>query len=431
MNTPELSAGRGGGLSQGLPANGPYRSLFRAGSQARSESRAGANNHNHKVNAVAEAVPALHVLAEVAQSPEALSPVSTTISPHPTPTPAPAHAPPSVPASKKRSRKPSPLIASASPTSSVAPLDPIAGARPSPVASTKASSSSSQSQVIIDPSPPPRLPRAEQGGRGGGSTTGKGKEREKVPPSAPAAQANGNGEGSEQRHERGSLLPGRQLSGSLFPPSAEFHETEYVMRDRPRNAQKNKTGAASSREVEVGNLPRAPHAAADDGSYDHMECDYYPSYYDTGPSGASDIVREGGQSLSPPQAVVNHYPASARVTTSKESSPALMANSRSVTPGTKPRMITLLIEDRRHGTDELAEVHVPLKAAGEGHLWADAKEVCVALQTGPSRIDGEYFWAHAPLLKIKLIDPLSLLLRTRQGVHDAWKVSTDISARIC
>jgi hypothetical protein len=65
-----------------------------------------------------------------------------------------------------------------------------------------------------------------------------------------------------------------------------------------------------------------------------------------------------------------------------------MADSRSVTPGTKPRLITLLIEDRRHGTDELAEVHVPLKTVGEGRLWADAKDVCVALQSGPSRIDG-------------------------------------------
>jgi hypothetical protein len=65
-----------------------------------------------------------------------------------------------------------------------------------------------------------------------------------------------------------------------------------------------------------------------------------------------------------------------------------MADSRSVTAGTKRRMITLLIEDRRHGTNELAEVHVPLKAAGEGYLWADAKDVCAALQSGPSRIDG-------------------------------------------
>lgn len=52
-------------------------------------------------------------------------------------------------------------------------------------------------------------------------------------------------------------------------------------------------------------------------------------------------------------------------------------------------MITLLIEDRRLGTDELAEVHVPLKTIGEeGILWADAKDVCAALQSGPSRIDG-------------------------------------------
>ena len=51
-------------------------------------------------------------------------------------------------------------------------------------------------------------------------------------------------------------------------------------------------------------------------------------------------------------------------------------------------MVTLLIEDRRHGTDELAEVRVPLKTAGEGYLWADAKGVCVALRSGPSLVDG-------------------------------------------
>ena len=51
-------------------------------------------------------------------------------------------------------------------------------------------------------------------------------------------------------------------------------------------------------------------------------------------------------------------------------------------------MITLLIEHRRHGTDELAEVHVPLDAAGEGYLWADAKDVCVALQSESSLLDG-------------------------------------------
>jgi hypothetical protein len=137
-------------------------------------------------------------------------------------------------------------------------------------------------------------------------------------------------------------------------------------------------------------LPRAPPVPADYPSFDHAEGDYFPSVscFEAGPSGASDIAFEGGQSLNPPQAVVSHYPTSARSTTSKESSLALMADSRSVTPGTKWRMMMLLIDDRRHGTDELAEVHVPLKAAGEGYLWVDAKDVCVALQSGPSRIDG-------------------------------------------
>jgi hypothetical protein len=86
------------------------------------------------------------------------------------------------------------------------------------------------------------------------------------------------------------------------------------------------------------------------------------------------------------------------------SSPAVKSSSRSETPGTKPRMVTLLIEDRRNGTDELAEVHVPLKTIGEeGCLWADAKDVCAALQSGPSRIDGVSFFARAPL-RIDQID---------------------------
>jgi len=61
-------------------------------------------------------------------------------------------------------------------------------------------------------------------------------------------------------------------------------------------------------------------------------------------------------------------------------------------------MLTLLIEDRRHGTDELAEVRVPLRTADEGYFWADAKEVCAALQGGPSRIEGMSLLAQ---LKVK------------------------------
>jgi hypothetical protein len=105
-----------------------------------------------------------------------------------------------------------------------------------------------------------------------------------------------------------------------------------------------------------------------------------------------------------------------------------MADSRSVRAGTKRHMITLLIEDRRHGTDELAEVHVLLKAAGEGYLWADAKDVCVALQSGPSRIDGALRARAAASEEIKLT---KFLFRSRQGVHYAWKVSTDVSVCFC
>lgn len=55
-------------------------------------------------------------------------------------------------------------------------------------------------------------------------------------------------------------------------------------------------------------------------------------------------------------------------------------------------MVTLLIEDMRSGVPDpqLAEVKVPLKVADdpEDGFWADAAEVCDALQSGPSRIDG-------------------------------------------
>ncbi|KAH0827958.1 hypothetical protein J3R83DRAFT_3596 [Lanmaoa asiatica] len=56
------------------------------------------------------------------------------------------------------------------------------------------------------------------------------------------------------------------------------------------------------------------------------------------------------------------------------------------------RMVTLLIEDLRSGVPDLqlAEVRVPLRVAEdpEGGFWADAVEICNALQGGPSRVDG-------------------------------------------
>lgn len=56
------------------------------------------------------------------------------------------------------------------------------------------------------------------------------------------------------------------------------------------------------------------------------------------------------------------------------------------------RMVTLLIEDMRSGVPDpqLAEVRVPLRVADdpEDGFWADAVEICNALQGGPSRIDG-------------------------------------------
>ncbi|KAH9952979.1 hypothetical protein BC827DRAFT_197200 [Russula dissimulans] len=163
VNTPELSAGHRGGLSQGLLANGPYKSLFRA----RSESR-GSNKPSAATAAAAVAADAaLHVLADAAQSPEALSPVSRA-----SPALAPAHAqaraqaqaqaqtsvpaPPPSHTSRKR-RKPSPL-ATSSPV--------LSAAQPSSAASTNASSSH-----VVESSLPP--PPAQEKPRGGSAATHK------------------------------------------------------------------------------------------------------------------------------------------------------------------------------------------------------------------------------------------------------------------
>jgi hypothetical protein len=61
------------------------------------------------------------------------------------------------------------------------------------------------------------------------------------------------------------------------------------------------------------------------------------------------------------------------------------------------RMLTILLQDIRSGvTDhQLAEVKVPLRPADtpEDGYWADASEISEALQSSPSRIDGNHHFA--------------------------------------
>ena len=427
VNTPELSAGRGGGLSQGLPANGPYKSLFRARSESRGSNKlpaVGAASVSSAASSSAAAVAVaaiapdagLHVLAEAAQSPEALSPISAA---SPTPAPgstshAPAHAPTSAPTAKKR-RKPSPLAASPH-ASSVEPFQSISAAtQPSPPAAVSTNASPPHA---MDSSPPRPSQVQAKPSRAGGTGKGKHKEKAPAPALAPAAAAPrrssvraASASGSDGRRYERHALPRRQPGQPAF--LTEHREaTDSAVPARPRDLQKNRAGLE---ETEVSSVPPPPAPApapANGGSYDHAR-GYYPPYYETEPldasSTAAHTVHDGGQSLSPPPpktwdsprpspSAVNHYLTSAR-TTSKESSPAFTTDSRSQTQGPKPRMVTLFIEDRRHGTDELAEVHVPLRAIGEGYLWADAREVCAALQSGPSRIDGEAP-ARAPAMEV-------------------------------
>lgn len=70
--------------------------------------------------------------------------------------------------------------------------------------------------------------------------------------------------------------------------------------------------------------------------------------------------------------------------------------------GSALRILTLLIEDTRKDPgerDQLAEVRVPLKQieGPDDGFWADANDVCKALQNGPSRVDGNWFGVHRPL----------------------------------
>ena len=470
VNTPDLSAGRGGGLSQGLPANGPYKSLFRASSESRGSNRltVGAASVSSVTSSSSAAVgvgvgvaatavapdAGLHVLAEAAQSPEALSPISAA-----SPTPAPpgyTHAPPAhahahahastpAPTAKKR-RKPSPLAPSP-PASSVEPLQSIpASTQPSPPAAVSTYASPPH---VVDYAPPRPSQVQTKPPRASGNGRGKHKERASAPAPAPAAAAAVPRRSSAQaasvsgsdgrRYERHSL-PRQQPGQSAFP--TEHREATDPSVPRPRNLQKNRAGLE---QTEVSPVPPPPPppapAPANDGSYDYAR-GYYPSYYETDPLDASNAaahtVHDGGQSLSPPppqtwdsprpspSSAINHYLTSVR-TTSKESSPAFTTDSRSQTQGPNPRMVTLFIEDRRHGTDELAEVHVPLRTIGEGCLWADARDVCAALQSGPSRIDGEAL-ARAPNIQADQL--IFSLLRSCQGVRDARQVSTDFPAYI-
>ena len=380
VNTPELSAGSSGGLSQG---HGPYKSLFRATSESRSNSKA-------------PPLPpdaGLHILAEAAQSPEsALSPVS-------------AASPAPVSASTKH-RRASPLITS-SPASSVPPPDIVSTTQPLQNAST--------SRV----SQPPQAKQRSGTGKG----KGKGKAKAQAPSSAEPSRSSSRADVINPEYGQ-PTFPKRQPQSAF--PTPEPRETEFTAQSR--SSWKNKM-----EENDVATVPPPPALSPNGGDYGEV---YHPQpEHSIGNSPAVHQVKE--QSLSPPPPKTWVSPGSSPATayhyhtptgaTCAEPSPLAQENPRHpVTPSAKPRMLTLLIEDRRHGTDELAEVRVPLKAAHEGHFWADAKQVCAALQGGPSRIDGG-----SSQLNVRQNEYRSLSFRSCEGAHYAWQVPAHLPAYIC
>lgn len=86
-----------------------------------------------------------------------------------------------------------------------------------------------------------------------------------------------------------------------------------------------------------------------------------------------------------------------------------LSNAASFTHPQRPtpsyRLISVLIEDKRFGFTEpdMTELTVPLHVADGGGYWVDAKDVCEPLQQGPSRIDGEYFYAHVQIQALMFI----------------------------
>lgn len=101
----------------------------------------------------------------------------------------------------------------------------------------------------------------------------------------------------------------------------------------------------------------------------------------------------------------------------------------------KLRTVTVLIEDRRTGVEELAEISIPLREFGErekdaeGGYWAAAEDVVVKLQGGPARIDGAQFTFHFKFAKYRYPGSFRVVLcRSIEGMDYARKVPTNVLA---
>ncbi|TFK54006.1 hypothetical protein OE88DRAFT_1140833 [Heliocybe sulcata] len=111
----------------------------------------------------------------------------------------------------------------------------------------------------------------------------------------------------------------------------------------------------------------------------------------------SPVPGSNGYGYAPPvpagSSVASSRPSTASGDVMPSSGETERRGSVSSRPGyTRPRLVTLLIDDLRSGKldKQIAEVHVPLKRHEDpdSGYWADAKDVAEQLQAGPSRIDG-------------------------------------------
>ncbi|KAF9227261.1 hypothetical protein BS17DRAFT_775202 [Gyrodon lividus] len=118
------------------------------------------------------------------------------------------------------------------------------------------------------------------------------------------------------------------------------------------------------------------------------------SYYHRNHNRDEQSMERGVPSHSHPQSTYSPSPSVASVDASvvQPMSSAVPPQRPAPSVSRPMRMVTLLIEDMRSGMadSQLAELTVPLRVADdpEDGFWANAVEICDALQAGPSRIDG-------------------------------------------
>lgn len=186
-----------------------------------------------------------------------------------------------------------------------------------------------------------------------------------------------------ERRERNRQANAATNQPMYQPPSPPPPHQDYHIRDYHHQEQRDRDrGRDRDREVERDQRYPPPGPSQ--------------QYRDPGPPPHHSYYQSYNQQTPPP----------ASTPTPSQQFPPMNQPPRK---GPALRILTLLIEDTRKGLgerDELAEVRVPLKQLDgpDDGFWADANDVCKALQSGPSRVDGNLFGARVrPRVRVLIL----------------------------